>query len=79
MSDQDEHVFELDLTMHEIQRRAHVLNAIGPDWDPVAVLRAEDEAYTRLYSGLDAEQQAIYDLLVRTGVLPARGADRDAA
>jgi hypothetical protein len=66
----DEHLFEMDLTMDEVRRRAHVLEAIGDDWDPVEVLRGEREAFARLYSGLDAEQQRIYEQLVRAGVLP---------
>jgi hypothetical protein len=74
-----EHEFVLDLTAHELARRAHVLDALGPGWDPVAVLEGEGEAYARLYGDLDPEQQEVYDLLVRHGVLPARGAGRDAA
>lgn len=66
----DEHLFEMDLTMDEVRRRAHVLEAIGDGWDPGAVLRGEREAYALLYSGLDAEQQRIYEQLVRAGVLP---------
>jgi hypothetical protein len=59
-----------DLTLDEIRRRTAVLAAIGDDWDPVAVLAQEDEAYRMLYSGLDAEQQRIYDELVAAGVFP---------
>lgn len=66
----DEHFFEMDLTMDEVRRRAHVLEAIGDGWEPVAVLRGEQKAYALLYSGLDAEQQRIYEQLVRAGVLP---------
>ncbi|MFJ5222735.1 DUF6400 family protein [Streptomyces sp. NPDC088400] len=62
--------FTIDLTFEEARRRAEVVAALGPDWDPVAVLRGEDEAYALLYSGLDAEQQRTYDLLVAAGVLP---------
>ncbi|MFI6979032.1 DUF6400 family protein [Embleya sp. NPDC050154] len=62
--------FTIDLTFEEARRRAEVVAALGPDWDPVAVLRGEDEAYALLYSGLDAEQQRIHDLLVAAGVLP---------
>ncbi|WP_043192995.1 DUF6400 family protein [Streptomyces sp. NRRL F-2664] len=65
--------FALDLTAQEMQRRAHVMEALGPDWDPVEVLRGEEAAYDLLYSGLDAEQQRLYDQLVTAGVLPARG------
>jgi hypothetical protein len=42
-----------------------------PDWDAVAVLAAETEAHALLYSGLDADQRALYDLLFAEGVLDA--------
>ncbi|HET7739048.1 DUF6400 family protein [Mycolicibacterium sp. YH-1] len=67
-----------DLTLDEVRRRQAVLAAIGEDWDPVAVLAQEDEAYAMLYSGLDAEQQRIYNDLVIAGVLP-EGLGRRAA
>ena len=67
-----------DLTLDEVRRRQAVLAAIGENWDPVAVLAQEDEAYTMLYSGLDAEQLRIYDDLVAAGVLP-EGLGRRAA
>ncbi|MFC9331246.1 DUF6400 family protein [Kitasatospora sp. NPDC057015] len=73
--------FDLDLTVEEIRRRTEVMAALGPDWDPVAVLRGEEEAYALLYSGLDAEQQQIYSALVAAGVLPpppGSGPDRAA-
>lgn len=63
--------FVIDLTAHERRRICAVLEAM-PDWDPGAVLAAETEAHARLYSGLDAEQRAVYDLLSREGVLDAR-------
>lgn len=44
--------------------------ALGPDWDPVAVLREEEAAHALLYSGLDEEQQRIHAMLVEAGVLP---------
>ncbi|MEU1282215.1 DUF6400 family protein [Streptomyces sp. NPDC005805] len=75
----DLHAFEIDLTHEEAVRRAAVLAAIGDDWDPVAVLAGEEEAYRLLYSGLDAEQQRTYDRLVAAGVLPARDGDGRAA
>lgn len=62
--------FAYDLTLDEARRRTAVLEAIGDDWDPVAVLAAENEAYELLYSNLDDEQQRIYDGLVSAGVLP---------
>ncbi|HEY1838988.1 MAG TPA: DUF6400 family protein [Mycobacterium sp.] len=68
--------FAYDLTLDEARRRAAVLEAIGDDWDPVEVLAQEDRAYTMLYSGLDADQQRIYDDLVAAGVLPDRVAGR---
>ncbi|MFE7772677.1 DUF6400 family protein [Streptomyces sp. NPDC057445] len=68
--------FTIDLTFEEARRRAEVVAALGPDWDPMAALQAEDEAYTLLYSGLDAEQQRTYDMLVDAGVLPGGGPGR---
>lgn len=64
--------FVYDLTLDEARRRSAVLEAIGDDWDPVAVLAGEEEAYDMLYSNLDEEQQRVYDELVRAGVLPER-------
>ena len=49
-----------------------MLQAIGDDWDPVAVLAEEELAYDMLYADLDADQQRIYDELVTAGVLPDR-------
>ncbi|MGW4732838.1 DUF6400 family protein [Streptomyces shenzhenensis] len=40
--------FAVDVTAHEAHRRAHVLEAIGPDRDPVEVLRGEEAAYDLL-------------------------------
>lgn len=71
--------FSVDLTSQEVLRRAQVMAALGPDWDPVEVLLGEEAAYDLLYSGLDADQQRIYDDLVAAGVLPARGDGRAAA
>lgn len=71
--------FTVDLSAHEMLRRAHVLDALGPDWDPVAALRGEEAAYELLYSGLSAEQQRMYDELVSAGVLPGRGDGHAAA
>ncbi|OBF05713.1 hypothetical protein A5730_16465 [Mycobacterium sp. ACS4054] len=68
--------FAYDLTLDEARRRSAVLEAIGDDWDPVAVLAEEQRAYDMLYSNLDADQQRIYDELVEAGVLPSRTADR---
>jgi Family of unknown function (DUF6400) len=64
--------FAYDLTFDEARRRTAVVEAIGEDWDPLAVLAEEDRAYAMLYSGLDDEQQRIYDGLVAAGVLPDR-------
>ncbi|MER5812912.1 DUF6400 family protein [Streptomyces sp. NPDC002033] len=71
--------FDVDLGSQEVLRRAQMMAALGPDWDPVEVLRGEEAAYGLLYSGLDAEQQRVYDELVAAGVLPARGGGRAAA
>jgi len=64
--------FAYDLTLDEARRRSAVLEAIGDDWDPVAVLAEEQRAYDMLYSNLDDEQQRVYNALVRAGVLPER-------
>jgi len=71
-----DHEFAYDLTLDEARRRAAVLEAIGDDWDPIAVLAEENRAYDMLYADLDDEQQRIYDELVAAGVLPHRGGDR---
>jgi hypothetical protein len=71
--------FDVDLTSHELLRRAHVLEALGPDWDPAEVLRGEQAARDLLHSGLDEEQQRVYDDLVAAGVLPADGGGRAAS
>ncbi|MFD6974884.1 DUF6400 family protein [Streptomyces sp. NPDC059979] len=71
--------FAVDLTSQEVLRRAQVMEALGPDWDPVEVLLGEEAAYDLLYSGLDPQQQRLYDDLVAAGVLPARGDGRAAA
>jgi Family of unknown function (DUF6400) len=68
--------FEYDLTLDEARRRSAVLEAIGDDWDPIAVLAEEEKAYDMLYSDLDEEQQRVYDELVRAGVLPERTTER---
>jgi Family of unknown function (DUF6400) len=64
--------FAYDLTLDEARRRSAVLEAIGDDWDPTAVLADEEKAYDMLYSDLDEEQQRIYDELVSARVLPDR-------
>ncbi|MEU3986301.1 DUF6400 family protein [Streptomyces sp. NPDC026672] len=71
--------FDIDLDAHEMLRRSHVLAALGPDWDPVAALQGEEAAYELLYSGLDVDQQRVYDELVAAGVLPPRGGGSAAA
>ncbi|WP_433395836.1 DUF6400 family protein [Streptomyces sp. CA-146814] len=71
--------FSIDLTFEEARRRAAVVAGLGPDWEPMAALRGEDEAYALLYSGLDAEQQRTYDRLVAAGVLPGEDPGRAAA
>ncbi|MFC8277225.1 DUF6400 family protein [Streptomyces sp. NPDC057271] len=71
-TDPDHVPFTIDLTLEEARRRAEVVAALGPDWDPVAVLREEEAAYALLYSGLDEEQQRIHAMLVAEGVLPGQ-------
>ncbi|MCX5008146.1 DUF6400 family protein [Streptomyces sp. NBC_00638] len=65
--------FTIDLTAQEVLRQAQFLSALGSDWDPMEALRGEEAAYALLYSGLDDEQQRVYDDLVASGVLPRRG------
>ena len=72
-------VYEVDFVSHELRRRTEILRALGPDWDPLAVLQGESDAYDLLYSGLDDEQLAVYERLVRAGVLPWRVGGSDAA
>jgi hypothetical protein len=71
--------FAVDLADHEVRRRAHILEALGQDWDPIEVLSGEEAAYDLLYSGLDEEQQRLYENLVKAGVLPERGSGRAAS
>jgi hypothetical protein len=62
--------FNIDLTAHEGTRLAAVLDALGPHWDPNQVFTDEVEAHRVLYTHLDSDQQAAYDLLIAEGVLP---------
>ncbi|MFB6631857.1 DUF6400 family protein [Streptomyces sp. NPDC056362] len=62
--------FSIDLTLEEARRRAEVVAALGPDWDPVAVLREEQAAHALLYANLDEEQLRVHAQLVAAGVLP---------
>ncbi|MER5710448.1 DUF6400 family protein [Streptomyces sp. NPDC002122] len=66
----------MDLTVEEARRRAEVVAALGPEWDPVAVPREEEAAHALLYSGLDEEQQGLHAMLVAAGVLPREVPDR---
>jgi Family of unknown function (DUF6400) len=69
--------FDIDLTAHEGIRLAAVLDALGPHWDPMEVYTSEAEAHRMLYAGLDADQQAAYELLIAAGALPeTQGAKR---
>jgi hypothetical protein len=68
--------YAYDLTLDEARRRTAVLEAVGDDWDPVEVLAEEERAWDMLYSGLDDDQQRIYDDLVSAGVLPDRAVNR---
>src|ERR1700756_1744204 len=72
----NELAFAYDLTLDEARRRTAVLEALGDDWDPVQARPEEGLAGDMLYSGLDDEQQRIYDDLVIAGVLPDRAASR---
>ena len=62
--------FTIDLTAHEGTRLAAVLDALGSHWDPTQIFTDEAEAHRLLYTHLDADQQAVYDLLIADGVLP---------
>ncbi|MCH0539232.1 hypothetical protein I3F58_06605 [Streptomyces sp. MUM 203J] len=77
--DPDHVDFTIDLTLEEARRRAEVVAALGPDWDPVAVLREEQAAHDLLYSGLDEEQLRMHSMLVAAGVLPGREPGRAAS
>jgi Family of unknown function (DUF6400) len=68
--------FAYDLSLDEARRRSAVLEAFGGNWDPIAALSEEQEAYDMLYSDLDAEQQRVYEELVNAGVLPDRTVNR---
>lgn len=63
-------LFTIDLVAHEGVRLAAVLDALGSDWDPTEIFAGEAEAHRLLYADLDSNQQATYDVLVATGVLP---------
>ncbi|MEU8525444.1 MULTISPECIES: DUF6400 family protein [Streptomyces] len=78
-SDPDHVTFTIDLTVEEARRRAEVVAALGPDWDPVAVLQEEQAAHDLLYSGLDEEQLRIHSMLVAAGVLPGQEPGRAAS
>ncbi|MFG2137732.1 DUF6400 family protein [Streptomyces sp. NPDC048650] len=69
----DHHIVEFDLAEHETRRRTEVLAALGDTWNPIEVMEAEAEARRLLYSGLDPEQQATYDMLVAAHILPPTG------
>ncbi|MEU1707070.1 DUF6400 family protein [Streptomyces sp. NPDC005706] len=71
--------FTVDLSSHEMLRRTHTVAALGAGWDPVAALHGEEAAYDLLYSGLDDEQQRLYEELIAAGVLPRRGGGDAAA
>lgn len=62
--------FTIDLTLHEGVRLAAVIDALEPDWDPIAIFTGEAQARQKLYADLDPDQQATYDVLVAAGVLP---------
>ena len=64
--------FTYDITLDEARRRAHVVEAIGDNWDPAEALADEERAYDMLYSGLDGNQVRIYRSLMAAGLLPDR-------
>jgi hypothetical protein len=68
--------YAYDLTLDDARRRTAVLEVIGDDWDPIQTLADEEQAWDMLYSGLDDEQQRLYDELVSAGVLPDRTVNR---
>jgi hypothetical protein len=61
--------FFLDLDAHEQFRLASVLAASEGTYDPAVVHEGERKARELLYSGLDCDQQRIYDELKAAGVL----------
>jgi hypothetical protein len=60
--------FDIDLAEHELTRLHHAY-AASPDYDPAQGLADETAAAALLYSNLDTEQQAIFDMLKVAGVL----------
>lgn len=60
--------FSIDLTGHELTRRAMIAEA--GLIDDLAVAAGEAKAWKMLYSDLDPGQQSIYDMLIDTGILP---------
>ncbi|MGH3772360.1 MAG: DUF6400 family protein [Pseudonocardiaceae bacterium] len=62
--------FSIDLTAHEAARLAAVLGALGSSWDPTEIYTGEAQARRMLYTNLDPDQQATYDVLIAGGVLP---------
>ena len=56
--------FNIDLTAHEGTCLTAVLDAFGPHWDPIQIYTDEVEAHRVLYTHLDPDQQAAYDLLI---------------
>ncbi len=64
------HHVEYDLTAHEPQRLAAVIEA-SEDWNPAEALAGEVEAHRLLYSDLDADQHAVYEMLIAEGLIDA--------
>jgi hypothetical protein len=62
--------FDIDLTGHEIERRALVAEAT-PATDERRAEADEKVAWAMLYGDLDEGQQKIYQSLVDQGVLPS--------
>jgi hypothetical protein len=62
--------FHIDLTGHELARRAFIAEALDPV-DEAEAEADEAKAWKLLYGDLDEHQQAMYDMLVEQGVLPS--------
>ena len=61
--------FNVDLEGHELTRLSAVLTACGDNLRLVSMHAAECDARRMLYTGLDAEQRAIYQKLTEAGIL----------
>lgn len=62
-------IHHLDLAAGDGLRQACVLDAYGDTYDPATVALEEGRATRMLYSGLDREQRATLNMLIREGVV----------